>query len=213
MEYSNFRLTLDIHEASAQTCLTVKQGDTGRRLLACLTEAGRPYPISAECTAVFTARKPDGAVVFNGCTIDGGTIVYEMTPQTTAAPGQADCELRLYGADDRLLTSPRFTLLVDPTVYQEGDPVESAQEVTALTKLISQTTALVTEVEDKLASGAFRGQQGEKGEQGEPGAKGDKGDPGAAPVRGVDYFTDADKAQMVKDVVAALPVYDGEVAG
>lgn len=38
-----------------------------------------------------------------------------------------------------------------------------------------------------------------------------KGDPGYTPQMGVDYFTPADKAEMVKDVLAALPVYNGEV--
>lgn len=39
-------------------------------------------------------------------------------------------------------------------------------------------------------------------------AKGDKGDPGAdgyTPVKGTDYWTPADKAEIVADVIAALP--------
>lgn len=35
---------------------------------------------------------------------------------------------------------------------------------------------------------------------------------GYTPVKGVDYWTDEDKAEMVADVLAALPVYNGEVA-
>ena len=31
------------------------------------------------------------------------------------------------------------------------------------------------------------------------------------PQRGVDYWTEADKQQMVQDVINALPVYNGEV--
>ena len=40
---------------------------------------------------------------------------------------------------------------------------------------------------------------------------GSKGSPGATPVKGTDYFTAADKAEMVKAVIAELPVYNGEV--
>ncbi len=192
MEYSNFRLHLDIHEAGAQTCLTVKEGDTCRRLLAVLTEEGRPYPVTADCTAVFAARKPDGLAVFNPCDIVGGVISYVLTPQTTAAAGEMDCELRLYGPDDRLLTSPRFTLLVDPTVYREGDPIESSQEAAALTRLISRTNTLLEEVEDKLSSGAFQGEKGDKG---------DKGDPGYE-------LTGEDVEQITQAVLEALP--DGD---
>lgn len=59
------------------------------------------------------------------------------------------------------------------------------------------------------------GAQGPKGDTGATGAKGDKGDTGAAgadghtPVRGTDYWTDADKAEIVDDVLAALPTWTG----
>lgn len=41
--------------------------------------------------------------------------------------------------------------------------------------------------------------------------KGEDGDPGKTPVKGVDYYTDADKADMVTAVLTALPTYNGEV--
>ena len=59
-----------------------------------------------------------------------------------------------------------------------------------------------------------KGDPGEKGDAGAPGAKGDKGDTGAqgapgadghTPVKGTDYWTAADKAEIVADVIAALP--------
>lgn len=43
------------------------------------------------------------------------------------------------------------------------------------------------------------------------GSKGATGLPGATPVKGTDYYTEADKAEMVSAVLAALPVYDGSV--
>lgn len=43
------------------------------------------------------------------------------------------------------------------------------------------------------------------------GSKGATGAPGATPAKGTDYWTASDKAQMVSDVIAALPVYDGSV--
>lgn len=77
------------------------------------------------------------------------------------------------------------------------------------------------------------GPQGPQGEQGIPGEKGEKGEPGTngkdgingkdgvdgkngadgrTPIKGTDYFTEADKAEMVSDVISALPKYTGEVA-
>ena len=40
---------------------------------------------------------------------------------------------------------------------------------------------------------------------------GSKGNAGKTPAKGTDYWTEADKAEMVSDVIAALPVYDGSV--
>lgn len=82
----------------------------------------------------------------------------------------------------------------------------------------------------------LRGLQGEQGIQGIQGEKGDKGDAftyadftaeqlaalkgekgetgangtnGYTPVKGTDYFTDSDKQELVADVLAALPIWNG----
>lgn len=70
---------------------------------------------------------------------------------------------------------------------------------------------------DKGDTGA-QGPEGPKGEKGDTGAQGSEGPAGAdgkdgkTPVKGTDYFTAADKAEMVSAVIASLPVYGGEVA-
>ncbi len=56
------------------------------------------------------------------------------------------------------------------------------------------------------------GPKGDTGAEGPKGEKGDKGDPGTAgytPVKGTDYYTAADKAEMVNSVLAALPTWNG----
>ena len=50
-----------------------------------------------------------------------------------------------------------------------------------------------------------QGPQGKQGIQGIQGIQGEQGPAGATPVRGTDYWTDADKAQIVSDVLTALP--------
>lgn len=49
------------------------------------------------------------------------------------------------------------------------------------------------------------GKDGAPGAQGEKGDKGDPGTPGKTPVRGTDYWTAADKQEIVNSVIAALP--------
>ncbi len=47
--------------------------------------------------------------------------------------------------------------------------------------------------------------RGATGAPGKGGAKGDPGTPGKTPVRGTDYWTAADKQEIVNSVIAALP--------
>lgn len=51
-----------------------------------------------------------------------------------------------------------------------------------------------------------RGENGETGAKGETGATGEAG---YTPVKGVDYFTDADKSEMIQAVLDALPAAEG----
>lgn len=143
MIYADHKITLDVHDAVSPVTVSVKKGNTGRRLLINLTEEGCPYQFSDECYAVFTAEKPDGNVVFNNCSIDGDVITYALTPQTVAAVGLMNCEIMLYGAYDRLITSASFNIIVEDTIYDEGKDIESETEVDALTKLISDAAEAI----------------------------------------------------------------------
>lgn len=145
MNASIYRISLDVHDTQSSVSLDVKRGDTNRKLYISLMDGGFPYHISEESYAVFTAKKPDENIVFNPCTIEGCTIIYELTPQTVAVEGVVECEIRLYDADDKLLTGPSFLLVVHETVYNEGDMVESETEVEALTHLISEATTALNE--------------------------------------------------------------------
>ena len=51
--------------------------------------------------------------------------------------------------------------------------------------------------------------RGEKGETGATGATGQNGADGYTPVKGVDYFTDAEKSEMIQAVLDALPAAEG----
>lgn len=142
MIYVDHKITLDVRNIAAPVFVRMKRGDSSRRILVYLTEKSRPYPISEDCYAVFTAKKPDGNVIFNDCSVEGDTIIYEVTEQTTAVEGQFDAEIKLYGADGKLLTSPYFTIVVAGTVYNEGDEIESTSEYSALATLISRVKQL-----------------------------------------------------------------------
>lgn len=179
------RITLNLQETNTLVSVKAKRGDTGRRLLIHLSDGSIPYHISDDCYATFTARKADGTKINNACTIENNVIAYEFTEQTCAAPGTMHCEIKLYGADRKLITSACFLVNVHDTVFQEGDEVSSEGEMNALDALISDATALISTVEQKLQNGEF------------------KGDPYE--------LTEEDRDTIANAVLQALPVYDGEV--
>ena len=136
------RITLDLQQASTPTFVAVKKSDIGREIRITLSDGGFPYEISADCYAVLTGTKPDGNILYNHCDIEGNTIVYEITEQTTAAAGRMKAEVKLYGADDILVTSATFRIIIDGTVYTD-DQVESSSEFSALTQLMSQVLEII----------------------------------------------------------------------
>lgn len=188
MTSSVYKIYLDIHNYGSHVVLKAKKGDNGSLLYVTLMDGGSPYVITPECYAVFTAKKADGNILYNKCTILENMIVYAFTPQTTSYVGKMECEIKLYGNGDSLLTSAEFTLLVMDTVVND-DEVGSEKEVTALTALVSETTTLINEVEYKLASGAFVGAKGDKGDKGDRGLTGPQGIQGERGMQGISGVT------------------------
>lgn len=67
---------------------------------------------------------------------------------------------------------------------------------------------------DRGETGArgLKGEKGDTGARGETGEKGDTGAPGKdgySPIRGVDYWTAADKQEIIDDVLDTFPVAEG----
>ena len=153
MKYSEFNITLDIHDVNPQTTIRVKKGDTCRRINVTLSEKGEPYSIAEDCTAVFTGVKPDGNKLFNPCEILGDTIRYDLTEQTTIVAGLVKAEVRLMGSDNEELTTPSFYIIVDDTLYTDGDLIASTPEGFALKRFAD----LIGDTEEKLANGEFDG--------------------------------------------------------
>ena len=87
MNYSKYRISLDIHDTNSQAMLNVKKDDNARKIFFSLTDGGRPYKIAEGCTAIFRAKKPDGTILYNSCTINDNVIEYTLTSQASASVG------------------------------------------------------------------------------------------------------------------------------
>lgn len=158
MTNSSYKISLDIHDHGSNVSLKTKRGDTSRVLYITLMDGRNPYIISNDSYAVFTAKKADGNILYNHCSIIGNTICYAFTPQTCVVAGKLDCEIKLYGDGGTLLTSARFSMIVEDTVYNEELEVGSEKEVTALTYLVAEAHKLITS--------GLKGEKGDKGDSG-----------------------------------------------
>ncbi len=135
MKPKTYRVPLDLHSPVSQALLAFTAGDTAGRVILLPREDGRPFPLTG-VTPVLRAKKPDGTVLYNACSVVGSAVEYELTPGTTAAPGTVECELTLYGTDGEQIASPRFGLRVFESLYGDGT-VESTDEFTALAEAIA----------------------------------------------------------------------------
>ena len=219
-----YRIDLDCRRAESQVIITAKQGEaSGRKITFSLKEGRLPYKVPSGVTAVLRAKKPSGAVLYNTCTVTpDGKVEYVITTQTVADVGTLPCELQL-SQDGRVIFTPNFTLLVYRNLAIDSE-VESSDEYTALQAALTRaenvadgTTFTPSVSSDGILSWTndggktnpdpvnITGSQGETGPQGPAGAAGAAGADGYTPVRGTDYWTEAD--------IAAIQSYIDDKAG
>ncbi len=142
MNSSIYRINLDIHDARPQASIRITQNDTARRIVISLSDGGVPYIIADDCYAAFTALKPDGTVLYNDTVIvQNSKIQYDITAQTVAATGTVECQIRIYGTDGTLITSPCFTILVTGRVFDDSI-AEGTDQFTLLDELVTSTASL-----------------------------------------------------------------------
>lgn len=152
MNYSDTRFTLDVQLHQAQVSVSATLNDTARRLCVGFTDGRKPYVIAEGCTATFAAKKPDGLALFNACTVENNTIIYEFTPQTTNVIGTYECEIRLYNEDGKQLTSPRFLLVVDEQAINDDDVIDSFTEVTMLNQIIANESERIVKENERITA-------------------------------------------------------------
>ena len=86
------------------------------------------------------------------------------------------------------------------TQYVKGEDGESAYEI---------AVANGFEGTEQEWLDSLKGEPGKPGKDGKDGEPGVDGKDGHTPQKGVDYWTDEDKTEMVNDVLAALPTAEG----
>lgn len=174
-------------------------------------------------------------VVFRAGTVTKDVITDDevvTVPKEVVAAKDVYLQVGVYGVDaEGNLVIPTIWAGLG-TVRDGADPSGEAETDASLPAWVKIMTdaetavAVAQSVRDDADRGAFDGPQGPQGPQGETGPqgpqgpqgdtgpqgpqgeqgpKGETGPAGYTPVKGTDYFTDADKAELVDAVMAALP--------
>ena len=128
MSKSIFNLTLDIHNPAPQCSVSVKLGDTGRRLSVRFVENGKPIVLAPGTFVMFVAKKPDGTEVYGDCTCDlvGGSVIYDVDEQVTTALGIVRCQFEIFGPDGGAIASPTMEMVVRETFFNENVAVSKS---------------------------------------------------------------------------------------
>lgn len=257
---STIKIMLDVQQANSAVVVEAKRGDTGRTLQITLCDGGTPYTIEKDCTATLTMHRPDGQKLKHLCIIQDNSIVYAFESKTCYYSGRMPCEVKLYNYAGRVITSARFVIDIQDSVFFDPDDIQNDDPDSGGAFLPGEPGGYyIPSVDDdgnlswaaskegmpEAAGANIKGPKGDTGEQGPQGAKGDtgaqgpqglqgetgpagpqgqKGDPGAqgpqgirgeqgpkgdtgaagyTPVRGVDYWTAADKQEIIDSLPGA----------
>ncbi len=160
-----------------------------------------------------TAAKGMGEIVFagykEGVRQIAADVLYKVAPSSGASgtepaeptPNVVQQLMLAANAAEKLAQSVRDDADVGKFTGAKGDKGDTGPVGPAGEKGDKGDTGATGPKGDTGATGA----QGPKGDKGDKGDTGNTGAPGKTPVRGKDYWTAADKQEIVNNVLAALP--------
>lgn len=127
MNYSLYRFTLDLQRHQSNMSIPVFQYDSAVKLIISLTDGGKRYLINKGCHAIFYGKRPDGVPLCLDCEIPfdetdtSPEIVFEFNDTVTAELGNVSAQIRLYDSDNKIITAPKFLILVEERVVGNED--------------------------------------------------------------------------------------------
>ena len=122
MNNSQYRFTLDLQKHQSQMSIAVYQYDNAVTLNISLTDGGKRYEIKEGSYVIFYGMREDGKPLIHRCELKDNTeIIYNFRNSTAYCCGIVTAQIRLYSADNRLITAPKFNISVEERVVNGGD--------------------------------------------------------------------------------------------
>lgn len=133
-----YPIIVDLNQVGLIPTVKAKQGDSGRGLIATLTNAGQVVSATGNTCRIY-AVKPDNTKVYTTCTVTSdGKVQADFTTQMLAVAGTVQIELEMQNGND-IVTTPIMKLVVMPTNIDDS-AIESQDEFTVLQELIADFT-------------------------------------------------------------------------
>lgn len=125
MNNSTYRFTLDLQKHNSQMSIAVYKYDNAVKLFIGLMDGGKPYGIDAESHVFFYGKRSDGKPLVHKCTVNenGTEITYEFKNSTAYVEGIVEAQIRVYDGNKKLITAPKFTIMVEERVVNDDDIV------------------------------------------------------------------------------------------
>ena len=211
------KISLEIYKPNLFKVIAAKQGDSNSRFLkATIVDDARKIFIPLTSTATINAVRSDGeSKSFEGMVNEDGTVTVPLTSWMLQYDGVVECDVSVFGAENSKLTTSKFIVEVEDATCTDGD-ISEDENYDILVQLIADVREL---------------QKNGGGGNGKPGysltveiaelenghkvsitdVNGTKefevlnGKDGKTPEKGVDYFTDADKEEIIIAVTENIP--------
>ena len=157
---SIYRLRLDLHEATAQDCVTLNKGETNRRIEIELYENNAPWEFTGNVTAAICISGEEDIFPVD---IEGNKVVYEPLGELTGTVGIREVQVRIMESGntsvdpdepntDKLLYAPKFTAIINDVVNDGTATEEQARQGDLIVRLEG--------VLQKANEGEFDGEDG-----------------------------------------------------
>lgn len=146
----HYNIMLDAHKGGYQATLEgIKTGDAGARCLSIkLSDGGAAFVFPESAIVTLWAEKSNGARVFASCSVENARIVCPLEGSLCDTAGEVKCECRIV-SEGKLLTSPRFRLIVEDALQQDG-AIEAEDSFTALTDALSRVLEAESGLDSKV---------------------------------------------------------------
>lgn len=138
-------IKLNINDTGNYCVVTVKQGDTGRKLNVTMCDGQTELVIPSSATVSVRVLKADGTSVDDAATVENGKAIVELTEQMTAVEGYAKADVSV-ASDGKIVSTATFLLKVGAIPL--GAEIISENEFTQLSELIASASAYESRIGD-----------------------------------------------------------------